>query len=31
VWSSADGARALLIAQTRAVGSDTDAQAARWH
>jgi predicted exporter len=27
VWSSADGARALLIAQTRAVGSDTDAQA----
>jgi predicted exporter len=28
VWSSSDGARALLIAQTRAVGSDTDAQAA---
>jgi predicted exporter len=27
VWSSADGARALLIAQTRAVGSDTDGQA----
>jgi predicted exporter len=27
VWTSADGARALLIAQTRAVGSDTDAQA----
>ena len=27
VWSSGDGARALLIAQTRAVGSDTDAQA----
>jgi predicted exporter len=27
VWSSSDGARALLIAQTRAVGSDTDAQA----
>jgi predicted exporter len=27
VWSSADGARALLIAQTRAAGSDTDAQA----
>ena len=28
VWSSSDGRRALLIAQTRAVGSDTDAQAA---
>jgi predicted exporter len=28
VWSSADGARALLIAQTQAAGSDTDAQAA---
>jgi predicted exporter len=28
VWSSSDGARALLIAQTRAAGSDTDAQAA---
>lgn len=27
VWSSSDGDRALLIAQTRAVGSDTDAQA----
>jgi predicted exporter len=27
VWSSADGARALLIAQTRAAGSDTDGQA----
>jgi predicted exporter len=27
VWSSADGARALLIAQTQAAGSDTDAQA----
>lgn len=27
VWSSGDGARALLIAQTRAAGSDTDAQA----
>ena len=27
VWSSADGARALLIAQTWAAGSDTDAQA----
>ncbi|HEY3729785.1 MAG TPA: MMPL family transporter [Steroidobacteraceae bacterium] len=27
VWSSGDGTRALLIAQTRAVGSDTDAQA----
>jgi predicted exporter len=27
VWSSADGARALLIGQTRAAGSDTDAQA----
>jgi len=26
VWSSSDGGRALLIAQTRAVGSDTDAQ-----
>jgi predicted exporter len=26
VWSSADGARALLLAQTRARGSDTDAQ-----
>ena len=28
VWSSSDGRRALLIAQTAAVGSDTDAQAA---
>lgn len=28
VWSSGDGRRALLIAQTRAAGSDTDAQAA---
>ena len=28
VWSSASGERALLIAQTRAAGSDTDAQAA---
>jgi predicted exporter len=28
VWSSSDGKRALLIAQTRAAGSDTDAQAA---
>jgi predicted exporter len=28
VWSSRDGARALLIAQTRAAGSDTDAQQA---
>jgi len=27
VWSSGDGARALLIAQTRAAGSDTDGQA----
>jgi len=27
VWSSRDGQRALLIAQTRAEGSDTDAQA----
>ena len=27
VWSSSDGGRALLIAQTRAAGSDTDAQA----
>jgi predicted exporter len=27
VWSSRDGGRALLIAQTRAAGSDTDAQA----
>jgi len=27
VWSSADGARALLIGETRAAGSDTDAQA----
>jgi predicted exporter len=27
VWTSSDGARALLIAQTRAAGSDTDAQA----
>jgi predicted exporter len=26
VWSSADGERALLIAQTRASGADTDAQ-----
>lgn len=26
VWSSADGKRALLLAQTRAEGSDTDAQ-----
>ncbi len=26
VWSSNDGGRALLIAQTRAAGSDTDAQ-----
>ncbi|HWW19939.1 MAG TPA: MMPL family transporter [Steroidobacteraceae bacterium] len=26
VWSSADGQRALLLAQTRASGSDTDAQ-----
>ena len=26
VWVSRDGARALLVAQTRAVGSDTDAQ-----
>jgi predicted exporter len=28
VWSSPDGARALLMAQTRAQGSDTDAQQA---
>jgi predicted exporter len=28
VWNSSDGRRALLIAQTRAVGSDTDGQAA---
>src|SRR6202162_5791355 len=28
VWSSRDGARALLIVQTRAAGSDTDAQQA---
>ncbi|HJX20570.1 MAG TPA: MMPL family transporter, partial [Steroidobacteraceae bacterium] len=28
VWSSRDGAQALLIAQTRAAGSDTDAQQA---
>ncbi|HEY0768101.1 MAG TPA: MMPL family transporter [Steroidobacteraceae bacterium] len=28
VWSSRDGARALLIAQTRGAGSDTDAQQA---
>jgi predicted exporter len=28
VWSSRDGARALLIVQTRAVGSDIDAQQA---
>ena len=28
VWSSPDGARALLLAQTRAAGSDTDAQQA---
>ncbi|MGH8232050.1 MAG: MMPL family transporter, partial [Steroidobacteraceae bacterium] len=27
VWCSGDGTRALLIAQTRAVGSDTEAQA----
>lgn len=27
VWSSADGQRALLIAETRAAGSDTDGQA----
>jgi predicted exporter len=27
VWSSADGSRALLLAETRALGSDTDAQA----
>jgi predicted exporter len=26
VWSSANGSRALLLAQTRALGSDTDAQ-----
>jgi predicted exporter len=28
VWSSSDGSRALLIGETRAAGSDTDAQAA---
>ena len=28
VWSSADGARALLLVQTRAAGSDTDGQQA---
>ncbi|HEV8019025.1 MAG TPA: MMPL family transporter, partial [Steroidobacteraceae bacterium] len=28
VWSSVDGARALLLVQTRAAGSDTDAQQA---
>ena len=28
VWSSPDGARAMLLAQTRAAGSDTDAQQA---
>jgi predicted exporter len=28
VWNSSDGRRALLIAQTRAAGSDTDGQAA---
>ncbi len=28
VWSSADGQRALLLVETRAAGSDTDAQAA---
>jgi predicted exporter len=28
VWSSADGERALLVAQTRAAGSDTDGQEA---
>jgi predicted exporter len=28
VWSSADGRRALLLAETRASGSDTDGQAA---
>ncbi|HSY04968.1 MAG TPA: MMPL family transporter [Steroidobacteraceae bacterium] len=28
VWTSADGARALLVAQTRAAGSDTDGQQA---
>jgi predicted exporter len=28
VWASPDGARALLLAQTRAAGSDTDAQQA---
>ncbi len=28
VWTSADGARALLVVQTRAAGSDTDAQQA---
>ena len=28
VWSSPDGARALLLVQTRAAGSDTDAQQA---
>ena len=27
VWSSADGQRALLLAETRALGSDTDGQA----
>ena len=27
VWASADGARAVLVARTRAAGSDTDAQA----
>jgi predicted exporter len=27
VWSSSDGARALLVAQARAAGSDTDGQA----
>ncbi|HEY2808188.1 MAG TPA: MMPL family transporter [Steroidobacteraceae bacterium] len=26
IWSSADGSRALLVLQTRAAGSDTDAQ-----
>ena len=26
VWSSRDGARALLLVQTRSAGSDTDAQ-----
>jgi len=30
VWSSADGSRSLLIAETAASGSDTDARSTHW-